>query len=267
MKVVALVGSPRKGHTLALVERIAALLAESGVAVDVVPLGDLDVKTCRGCYACQAKGEAHCPLGDDLAGLVERMKAADGVIFASPTYTDNVSGLMKNFMDRMAWAAHRPPFLGKAAMTVSTASGSTRGALRALGWFRHLGFDVVAEVGRSVWPSPRFDWARQPLDDARLREDVRRFHDAMTHPRRELSLRQVVEFYVMKTTPFTDPRFFRADEAYHADIGSLGFEVPAWKRRVGEAVFRVGTAWLARNVVARPPRGQAPHRRPAGEPA
>jgi multimeric flavodoxin WrbA len=36
------------------------------------------------------------------------MQEADGVIFASPGYTANVSGLMKNLMDRLAYTAHRP---------------------------------------------------------------------------------------------------------------------------------------------------------------
>lgn len=260
MKVVAILGSPRKGHTHALVERIASLLgAEGDTHVDFVHLGELNLKPCRGCYICQSKGEEFCPLGDDLLAVVERMRAADGVILASPTYTANVSGIMKNFMDRMAWTAHRPLFIGKPAMIVSTASGSTRGALQALGWFRYPGFDIVARVGRSVWPSPRFEWSRRAADDEGLRAAVRRFHQAMRRPRRALSLRQVIEFYVMKVTAVTDPRFFRADDVYHADIESLGFAVPTWKKRIGEAVCRVGTAWVRRRVVARPPRKGARH--------
>ena len=54
MKVVVILGSPRKGHTHALVERIASELG-ADVALDVVRLGELDLRPCRGCYACQCR--------------------------------------------------------------------------------------------------------------------------------------------------------------------------------------------------------------------
>jgi len=97
------------------------------------------------------------------------MKAADGLVLASPTYTANVSGLMKTFMDRLAWTAHRPPFLGKPAMLVSPASGDTSGVLRALRWFRYPGFEIVAGLSESAWPSPRVEWLRGASDELRLR--------------------------------------------------------------------------------------------------
>lgn len=255
MKVLAIIGSPRKGHTFDLVQRIADLLREEGpIEVETLLLGEMDIEPCRGCYACQSAGERLCPLRDDLLPLVERMKAADGVIFASPTYTGNVSSLTKRLMERMAWTAHRPQFLHQPAMLVTTASSGTRDTLRALRWFRWPGFDIVAEVGWSIWPSPRVDWVRGPRDEARLRRAARRFRAAMAHKRRTLSLARVIQFYVGKTTPSSDPRFFRADERYHASIEALGFEVPAWKKHVGEAVFQISKAWLGHALAPRSPR-------------
>lgn len=253
MKVVVILGSPRRGHTHALVERIAAALGVD-VTLELVRLSELDLQPCRGCYACQSRGEGLCPLKDDLLATVERMKAADGVIFASPTYTANVSGLMKAFMDRLAWTAHRPPFLGKPAMLVSTASADASGALRALRWFRYPGFEIVAELAESAWPSPRIEWRRGASDELRLRRAALRFRHAMQHPTRELSLAQVLRFNMMKITAVTDPWFFRADTAYHESIDALGFHVPAWKKRIGEAVFLVGARWLASRTGPRPRR-------------
>lgn len=248
MHVLAILGSPRKGNTHALVGRIATLLESRGVSVEQVSIGDLDLRPCRGCYTCQSRGEKFCPNQDDLLPLVARMKAADGVIFASPTYTGNVSSAMKRLMERMAWTAHRPQFLHTPAMLVTTASGGTRDTLRALRWFRWPGFDVVAEIGRSVWPSPRVGWRPSASDDASLERAVARFHRAMTHRRRDLSLARVVQFYVSRATPASDPKFFAADAAYHADIDALGFVVAPWKKRIGEAAFFVADAWLSRHV-------------------
>jgi hypothetical protein len=45
------------------------------------------------------------------------------VIFASPNYASNVSGLMKTFIDRFAYAGHRPRFYEQYALYVSTSAG------------------------------------------------------------------------------------------------------------------------------------------------
>lgn len=47
------------------------------------------------------------------------MLEADGVIFASPVYVYNMSGLIENFVDRFAYTCHRPQFF-KPAVIVST---------------------------------------------------------------------------------------------------------------------------------------------------
>lgn len=258
MKVIAIVGSPRKGHTHALVERFGALLRERGdVSLEIVLLGDLDLRPCRGCYNCQSFGERRCPLRDDLAALVARMKAADGVILASPTYTSNVSGLMKSFMDRVAWAAHRPPFLGKPAVLVATASSFTGGALRALSWFRHTGLDLVAEVGWSVWPSPRRDWVRAARDERGLRRAADRLWRAMREPRRELSLSQVVQLAVGRATPDVDPDFFVADRAYHDAVDATALPAARWKKVIGEVAYRVVGAVTRHRLGVKPSRPRA----------
>ena len=255
MKVLAIIGSPRKGHTFALVQRLAELLRERGdVDVELVMLRDLDQKSCRGCYACQSRGEHRCPIDDGVDALVERMKTADGVMLASPTYTSNVSGLMKGFMDRLAWAAHRPPFLGKPAMLVTTASSFTGGALRALSWFGYTGFDVVAKVGWSVWPSPRRQWKRSAGDERKLRRAVTRLWDALHGPPAPLSLAHVLQLSVATVTPATDPEFFAADAAFHREVGARLREAPWWKCALGGfAAWLVGLA-ASHQLVDRPRR-------------
>ena len=50
----------------------------------------------------------------------EEMLNADGLIFVSPVYAHQVTALMKNFIDRFAYVLHRPCFLDKAALIIST---------------------------------------------------------------------------------------------------------------------------------------------------
>jgi multimeric flavodoxin WrbA len=114
-KVVAFVGSARKKHTHdAVLQLMRNLQALGDIEYEIVPLGDYRIDMCRGCKLCLDRGEELCPLKDDRDLLVEKMTAADGVVFASPNYSFQVSALMKTFLDRLGFVFHRPRFFGKA---------------------------------------------------------------------------------------------------------------------------------------------------------
>jgi multimeric flavodoxin WrbA len=113
-RVTAFVGSARKKHTHnAVVHFLSNLQAIGEVEYEVVRLSAYRLQVCRGCKVCFEKGEEHCPLKDDRDLLIEKMMASDGVVFASPNYSFQVSALMKTFLDRLGFAFHRPRFFGK----------------------------------------------------------------------------------------------------------------------------------------------------------
>jgi len=111
------VGSGRKqrGLTYAATRRFLDNLESYGdVQGEIVFLSERNLGLCRGCKACFLRGEERCPLNDDRDLLIEKMMASDGVVFASPTYSFQVSAIMKAFLDRLGFAFHRPRFHGKA---------------------------------------------------------------------------------------------------------------------------------------------------------
>jgi len=119
-KVVAFVGSARTKHTYEAVSRLLEHLEALGpVECEIVMLKDYHLETCRGCKLCFENGEDACPLRDDRDALLEKMLASDGVVFASPSYMFQVSGLMKTFIDRLAFLGHRPRFFGKAFTSIA----------------------------------------------------------------------------------------------------------------------------------------------------
>jgi multimeric flavodoxin WrbA len=128
VKVLAIMGSPRKtGNTYKVTRKVEECMKQLGdMEFEYVFLKDMRLGQCLGCQVCFDKGEDKCPLKDDRAMLEEKIHNADGVIFASPTYTFNVSGLMKNFFDRFGYACHRPRFF-KSALVLTT-SGVGMGA-------------------------------------------------------------------------------------------------------------------------------------------
>lgn len=114
MKVIAFIGSARKKHTYHASEQFLKKLQSLGnIKYEIVSLSDYNLQTCRGCKLCLDKGEELCPLKDDRDKLIKKIINSDGVILASPNYSFQVSGLMKIFLDRLAFFFHRPRFFGK----------------------------------------------------------------------------------------------------------------------------------------------------------
>jgi multimeric flavodoxin WrbA len=120
-KITAFVGSARKGHTHdAVVQFLSNLQSMGDVEIEIVRLSDYQLQVCKGCCVCFKKGEEHCPLKDDRDVLIEKMMASDGVVFASPNYSFQVSAIMKTFLDRLGFAFHRPRFFGKTFTSIVT---------------------------------------------------------------------------------------------------------------------------------------------------
>ena len=146
MKVTAFVGSARKRHTYKATEQFLYNLQLIGdIEYEIVALNEYHIEVCKGCKLCLDKGEELCPLKDDRDKLIEKMNNSDGIIFASPNYSFNVSGLMKVFLDRLGFIFHRPRFFGKAFTSIVVQG--VYGGNKILDYFRFigkaLGFNVV----------------------------------------------------------------------------------------------------------------------------
>lgn len=132
MKILSLNGSLRKagntGRIISLIEkRLMEIADEQGVPIEIerLDIGHANVRTCRGCRVCFDAGEEKCPLKDDVLEIREKMREADAIIAASPVYVEDVSGAMKNFLDRLAFICHRPEFSGKTVYIVTTSGGGS----------------------------------------------------------------------------------------------------------------------------------------------
>jgi multimeric flavodoxin WrbA len=76
-------------------------MEEAGAEVENVFLARQKYGHCRGCLACWVKTPGKCTQKDDMAELLSMYMGSDIVVMATPLYVDNISGLMKNFMDRL----------------------------------------------------------------------------------------------------------------------------------------------------------------------
>jgi len=103
MKTLVINGSPRgaAGNTEKLVQAFLEGVNESGGASEVVYLKDKNIKHCTGCFACWTKTPGVCIHKDDMPELLEKVKEAQLIVLATPLYIYTVSGMMKDFMDRL----------------------------------------------------------------------------------------------------------------------------------------------------------------------
>ena len=103
MKITIFNSSPRtdRGNTHAIASEFMAGARDTGAEVDNVFLARCTIKPCQGCFACWKVTPGVCCIKDDVAPLLDKLRNSDVVVFATPLYVDNVSGIMKLFMDRL----------------------------------------------------------------------------------------------------------------------------------------------------------------------
>jgi len=97
-KVLAINSSKRKKNTFNLLKQLKEQLHIKNIEVNIINLFDFDIKECLGCEKCLRKGNCH--IEDDGTRLMEMMKNYDGIILSTPVYMGNISGKLKNFVDR-----------------------------------------------------------------------------------------------------------------------------------------------------------------------
>jgi multimeric flavodoxin WrbA len=103
MKITVFNGSPRAehGNTSVLVENFLDGAHQAGAEVEQVFLSKYKIKSCTACKSCWEKTPGTCPTKDDMQQLIPKVISSDVLGFATPVYADNVTGLLKNFIDRL----------------------------------------------------------------------------------------------------------------------------------------------------------------------
>jgi multimeric flavodoxin WrbA len=220
-KIIAIIASPRKKETWAITHAFADQLNRRvPCEVEYVFLKEMNVQPCRGCFVCLTKGDEFCPLKDDREMLVMKMQQADGVIFATPNYSLQVSAIMKNFLDRIAYTLHRPCFFSVKCTAIVTQGAI--GAKKILGYFKDVaaftGFEYVPGMGVTA-VTPRTA-AEQTRIDRAIRDTAGRFARALqnttaAHP----TLMQVSAFRMIRSMYRTTPDDSLKDVRYYRGNG------------------------------------------------
>jgi multimeric flavodoxin WrbA len=100
-RVLIFAASPRNnGNSTILALKAAEGVKAEGGEADVVRISNLKIAPCNACDSCIAKPEAGCVIKDDMQPLYQKIREANGIIFATPVYWFNISAQMKLLIDR-----------------------------------------------------------------------------------------------------------------------------------------------------------------------
>lgn len=205
IRVLSFVGSGAgaASHTKELSDRLVAaferLAQERGeqVSYECLTGADLRVSFCRSCNSCFRTGV--CPLDatDDVGSLKDKILAADVVLFGSPVYLWEMSGVAKAVLDRISFWSHRLELAGKSGMVLVTASNNhgpeLEGHLREL--LQFMGLAMPEGLVGLLHAKPRMDVPEEsdPVIEAAAERLLAAWEDpeSCLAPQQELIFKQV----------------------------------------------------------------------------
>ncbi len=154
MKVVAFNGSPRKeGNTSLLLKHILTELEDEGIETEIIQIGNNPISGCTACMKCFEKKDEQCVIKSDIVNdCIKKMKEADGIIIASPTYFADINAETKALIERAGFVAKANDELFKRKVGAAVVAARRGGAIHAFDSINHL-FTISQMIipGSSYW--------------------------------------------------------------------------------------------------------------------
>jgi len=126
-KTLIISASPRKQNTDFILGEIFKNVVGQK---EFIKLSTKNIKPCLGYSACQKK--FGCVMKDDMTEIYKKLIWADTVIIGTPDYFGNVSGIMKNFIDRCHTFYKYKKLKGKKLILIMTGGQTTPNVLNDL---------------------------------------------------------------------------------------------------------------------------------------
>lgn len=138
MNIIAICGSPRKGNTEFILKKLLIKAETLGAKTELILLREKRIEFCNGCLECEQTGK--CILHDAMQEIYMKLERSDIIVFGSPCYFDNISGMMKNFIDRFIPYCTNKKLEGKKMIVVGAGETGSEMANKVIDRF-----DVLAE--------------------------------------------------------------------------------------------------------------------------
>jgi multimeric flavodoxin WrbA len=104
MKVILISGSPKpNGNTALLMQQCSKVIEERGVEAEIVSFAGMKIESCIACGKCAKTGE--CGLDDGLNEIIGKIRAAEGLIVATPVYFGTARGDVMCALQRIGYVS------------------------------------------------------------------------------------------------------------------------------------------------------------------
>jgi multimeric flavodoxin WrbA len=148
-QIVVFNGSPRKdGNTTTILDLIAKGARDHGAEVKYYTLFKMKFMACQGCFGCRMQDD--CVINDEVREALQKVKTATAVVIGSPIYMMQMTGPVKNLLDRffpLMDQQGQPRFGPKKLLTVYCQSLDDVHA-----------YDSYYEYTAAMYPSFGFEW-------------------------------------------------------------------------------------------------------------
>lgn len=170
VKVLAINGSSRKdGNTADMLNLVLAELEKEGFETEHIQLAGSTINPCKACFACAGKG--NCVFnGDAFQELYVKMTKADGIILGSPTYSADVSSILKAVIERASVVSDTNPGMFRHKVAGAVAVARRGGAMNTIDTINHFFLNKEMYLtGSTYW---NIAYGRLPGDAMKDEEGV-----------------------------------------------------------------------------------------------
>jgi multimeric flavodoxin WrbA len=251
MNILLVNGSPRRGNTFRVLENLGTMVRSLGHETNIVHLNDYKIKQCSGCYNCILQGIESCPIKDDIPSLWNLFSQADGIVLSSPVYALGVTGVMKNFMDRVAYNAHRPKMYNKPTIIVSTTAGmGVEKVISQLKWFEICGLKIIGSIGFLVYPKAREKEGSIQHQQKSLMQAAQKLDKALKPTKmKSPTLIQLIQFYGVKMNCDFGKDIYKADYEYYKNkIFHVEVPMNKFKLLIAKLFYKIGYSFLESKI-------------------
>ncbi len=187
MKIIGISSSPRSknSNTLRLLNAAMDGAAEAGAEIELIDVAKLEIKYCTACNSCHDKGV--CSIKDNYNTVLEKLLAADGIIWSSPNYITNVTAQLKTLFDRSPLVIHEQLFEEKYSLSLTTAGSDELDFVLGImdNFMIHCGGKTIGGVGCSVAKGPEAMEAAIVKSQAMGKDLVEAIKEKRSYPEQE----------------------------------------------------------------------------------